>query len=113
MAKLATAALVALSVSKLEAELNTGEYTPIELEAALAAEKAGSNRSTAIEAIEDAATVPTEEAEEITAGVFVCKGKAVTTAAGIKGPGEEITKGMIPDDNIQKLVAKKFLEVIA
>ena len=112
MSKLLIVELVALSVAKLEAELAANSYTAEELQEALDAEAAGENRSTALKEIKAAlADTITEDVEEITAGIFVCAGKSITTKAGIKVAGEEITDGMLPEDSVKALVEKKYLEI--
>ena len=105
--------LIALSVSKLETELETGGYTADELNEALAAEIADQNRSTAVKEIKAALAdaLADDKPEEVTAGLFVCKGKAITTAAGIKVAGDEIKAGMLSEKSIETLTKKKYLEV--
>ncbi len=112
--KLAITALVALSVSALTAEVESGEYSAEELNEALAAETAGENRKTALTAIKAAITDATAGAEEPKGrkpGVYVCHGKAITTKAGIKSSGDEVTEKMVTEDSYEKLVKKGFLEV--
>jgi len=115
--KLVTAALIALSVSKLEDELKTGAYSATELNEALDAETAGDDRSTAVKelkaALSDALALEAEAnkpAPVVTAGTFVCKGKSITTAAGIKVAGDEIKAGMLPEKSAKILLDKKYLE---
>lgn len=108
--KLAVAALVALSVSALAAEVESGEYTAEELNEALAAEIAGQNRSTAIKEVKAALAdaMSGDEVEESTAGLFVCAGKTLTTGAGIKVAGDEIKEGMLPEKSVKSLLEKKI-----
>lgn len=110
-----TVELVALSVALLAAELETGGYTADELNEALAAETAGDNRSTAIKeikaALADAMSGADKEPEGRKPGLYVCAGKSITTAAGIKGPGDEIKEGMLHDNSRELLVEKGYLEV--
>lgn len=112
--KLAIAALVALPVSALAAELETGAYSAEELNEALAAETADQNRSTAVKEIKAALAdaMSGDEVEEIKAGIFVCAGKSITTGAGIKVAGDEIKEGMLPEESIEQLIVKNYLEVI-
>ncbi len=42
-------------------------------------------------------------------GVYVAKGRSVTTQRGIKGPGELIPEGLIPSDDVKRLIDKKVL----
>lgn len=101
--------LIALSVAKLEAELAANSYTAEALTEAIAAEKADQNRVTAIEALQDAMPALEDEAEEIKAGLFVCAGKSITTAAGIKVAGDEIKDGMLPETSIDALLEKGYI----
>lgn len=112
--KLAVTALIALSVSALTEQVESGEYSAEELNEALAAETAGDNRKTALTAIKAAITDATADAEEPKGrkpGVYVCDGKAITTKAGIKSSGDEVTEKMITEDSYEKLLEKGFLEV--
>lgn len=113
--KLATTALLALSVAALAAELEAGNYTAADLNEALAAEVDGENRSTAVKeikaALADAMAGEDEEPEETTAGLFVSAGKSITTAAGIKVAGDEIKEGTLPASSIEKLLEKEYLEI--
>ena len=112
--KLAITALIALSVSALTEQVESGEYSAEELNEALAAETAGENRKTALTAIKAAITDATADAEEPkgrAAGLYVCAGKAITTKAGMKSSGDEIKEGMISGSSAEKLVKKGFLEV--
>lgn len=114
MSKLLIVELIALSVAKLEAELAANSYTAAELQEALDAEAAGENRSTALKEIKAAladALAPDEEPEETTAGLFVCAGKSITTKAGIKVAGDEIAEGMLPEESVELLIEKKYLEI--
>ena len=114
MKKLKTAVLAGLSVSALTEHVESGTYNVEELNKALAAEIAGENRKTALTVIKAAITDATAEAEEPKGrepGLYVCQGKAITTKAGIKSSGDEITEGMIPSESAEKLLEKGFLEV--
>lgn len=112
--KLAITALTSLSVSALTKHVESGEYSVEELNEALDAEKAGENRKTALTVIKAAITDATVEAEEPkgrAAGLYVCDGKSITTKAGIKSSGDEVTEKMISGSSAEKLVKKGFLEV--
>lgn len=114
ISKLAIVALVALPVSALTEHVESGEYSAEELNEALTAEIAGENRKTAVTAIKAAITDAVEVQKEPKGrkpGVYVCDGKAITTKAGIKSSGDEVTEGMITSESAEKLVKKGFLEV--
>lgn len=100
--------LIALSVAKLEAELAANSYTAEALTEAIAAEKADQNRVTAIEALEDAMSA-LEDEDEAEQGLFVCAGKSITTAAGIKVAGDEIKDGMLPETSVKALLEKGYI----
>ena len=85
--------LIALSVSALEDELDANTYAVDELHEAIEAERAGQNRKTAIEALER--QLPEPEPEPEPEGYKVAKGKSLTTFAGIKDEGDEITPDMV------------------
>ena len=102
MSKLLIAALVALSVAKLEAELATGKYTVDELQAAIQQEQeSGECRSTAIAALQNAL--------EAAAPLVVCDGKSITTRAGIKVAGDEIKDGMLSAESVKELTEKGYI----
>ena len=105
--------LLALSVAKLEAELAASTYTADELQQAIDAEAAGENRSTAIKALQEALDGLKESEEAAGEKLFVCDGKAITTKAGIKAGGDEITEGMLSAESIEKLLEKEYLEIKA
>lgn len=110
MAKLHTAALIALSVTALEENLAAEAYTAEELAEAITAEKAGENRKTALAALEDAKAEAEAEAE---AGNVprVAKGKAIITLAGIKADGDVITAKMLAggDETLKALTEKGYI----
>ncbi len=109
--KLTIAVLVALSVTKLEAELVSTAYSAEELAEALALEQGKENtRSTAVEAIQEAlalAEQPEPQPEPKAKGLRVPKGKAMTTLSGIKGEGEVITADMVSGGEAQLALLKK------
>lgn len=90
--------------------LKTAVTDETELNEALAAKIAGENRKTAIAAITDATELESPHRTR-PPGLYVCKGKAVTTKAGMKSSGDEIKEGMIPGESADKLLKKGFLEV--
>jgi Asp-tRNA(Asn)/Glu-tRNA(Gln) amidotransferase A subunit family amidase len=103
--KLAIIALIALSVSKLELALKEDEYTVEEILEAMAAEKEGQNRSTALEALEDALPEPEPEPEP---AYTLAQGKAITTKRGILSSGQPITAKDLSggQDVLDKFVTK-------
>lgn len=115
--KLVTASLIALSVSALTEQVESGEYSAEELNEALAAETAGENRKTALTAIKAAITDATPSTKgkkpvKRKAGIYVCKGKAITTRGGLKAAGDEVTEKDLPcKESAKKLLEKGFLEV--
>lgn len=88
---LSTLELIALSVSALETELKTNEYPQEGLAVAIEAERNDQNRKTAIEALEGAFFAAEPEPEVYR----MPKGKSMTTKAGIKSEGQEVTAGMV------------------
>ena len=90
MTKLTAQELVSGSVSGLETALKESTYTCEELQEALDLEKSGSNRVTAIAALEDAIE-DLSETEESTSGVLTpAKGKCITSKRGILSHGDTV-----------------------
>lgn len=107
---LVAAALAALSVSKLEAELENG-YPAETLEEALGLEKAKEEpRKTAIEALENAK--PQTPAEEEVASPVIAKGKSITSLKGILEEGTPVSPDMFPggQETFDDLKEKGFIK---
>lgn len=105
--KLTVAALVALSVSKLEAELAANTYTPEELVEALELERAKADaRSTAVTALEAAL-----EAKPEVKGPRVADGKSVTSKRGILAGGKRISPADLAggESSFNHLVKKGYI----
>lgn len=115
--KLIGAALIALSVSNLEAQLAAHEFTADELAEAIELEKAGDNRKTAIEALEATqsellATELADDAEPELPPYTVAEGKSLTTKRGILANGQEITAKDLAGGQacLDLLVKKSFVD---
>ena len=103
--------LIALSVAKLVDALDADTYTAEELNEAIQLERDGQNRSTAIEAIEDALK-DVEAVDKLeAAGLVVAKGKSITSLVGIRDAGEEVTAEMLVhgDKSLEQLHKAGFL----
>ena len=83
--------LVKLNLDELETELEKGSFSKSLLDSLLEAEKAGKDRSGAVELIEDAILELTEGAEPVELDkIVVAKGKSIGFRAGIKVAGEAV-----------------------
>lgn len=113
---LTAAALVALSVSALEAALAEGNIAADVIDEALELEKAKSEpRKTAVEALE-AAQVDALDLQEPKepAGFYVENGKSLTSKVGIKDAGQTVTADMFVggEETLKRLVKKRYIREV-